>query len=178
MNDAFLAALLGGVRRYHEERGVTVDYLPMAIPVSLRTADDPMGGNRFAGARFVAPVGESDPQARITAIHRFVADARTEPALGFVDLIAPLLSVLPGWALTQVAAQMTSVNDLQASNMGGVGGTLYLAGAKVSRVYVVGPRPGVAAMATMLSYEGTCCVGVNFDPDVVKSRDVVYVVVV
>jgi putative phosphoserine phosphatase / 1-acylglycerol-3-phosphate O-acyltransferase len=32
----------------------------------------------------------------------------------------------------------------------------------------VGPRPGVAAMATMLSYDGICCVGVNFDPDVIS----------
>lgn len=172
VNDAFLAGLLGGMRRYHEMRGVRVDHLPMAIPVSLRTAEDPMGGNRFAAVQFAAPVGETDPRARMVAIHRFVADARTEPALGFVDLIAPLLSMLPGRALTGIAAQLTAANDLQASNLGGVGRTLYLAGAKVSRLYVVGPRPGVAAMVTMLSYEGTCCVGVNFDPDVITDASV------
>ena len=44
---------------------------------------------------------------------------------------------------------------------------MYMAGAKVLRLYVVGPRPGVAAMATMLSYDGTCCVGVNLDPDAI-----------
>lgn len=167
VNDAFLAGLLGGMRRYHEARGIKVDHLPMAIPVSLRTAKDPMGGNRFAAAQFAAPVGEPDPRARMAAIHRFVAAARTEPALGFVDLIAPVLSMLPGRVLTGIAAQLTAANDLQASNLGGVDRTLYLAGAKVSRLYVVGPRPGVAAMVTMLSYEGTCCVGVNFDPDVI-----------
>jgi WS/DGAT/MGAT family acyltransferase len=167
VNDAFLAGLLGGMRRYHEKRGVTVDLLPMAIPVSIRNANDPMGGNRFAAARFVAPVGEEDPRARIAAIHRFVTEARDEPALGFIDLIAPVLSLLPMMALTPLAAQMTAANDVQASNMGGVGRTLYLAGAKVLRLYVVGPRPGVAAMATMLSYDGTCCIGVNFDPEII-----------
>jgi hypothetical protein len=167
VNDAFLAALLGGVRRYHEKHGVTVELLPMAIPVSIRNTDDPMGGNRFAAARFVGPVGEKDPRARIAAIHRFVAEARDEPALGFIDLIAPVLSVLPTMVLTPLAAQMTTANDLQASNMGAVGRTLYMAGAKVLRLYVVGPRPGVAAMATMLSYDGSCCIGVNLDPDAI-----------
>jgi WS/DGAT/MGAT family acyltransferase len=172
VNDAFLAGLLGGVRRYHDERGVTVEHLPMAIPVSMRTADDPMGGNRFAGARFVAPVGEADPQTRIAAVHRFIAKARQEPAIGFAELVAPVLSVLPGWILTQIAEQMTTANDLQASNMGVVGRTLYLAGAKVLRLYVVGPRPGVAAMATMLSYDGICCIGVNINPDVITDEAV------
>jgi WS/DGAT/MGAT family acyltransferase len=172
VNDAFLAGLLGGMRRYHDERGVAVEHLPMAIPVSLRTADDPMGGNRFAGARFVAPVGEADPQTRIAAVLRFIAEARQEPAIGFTDLVAPVLSVLPGWILTQIAAQMTTANDLQASNMGVVGRTLYLAGAKVLRLYVVGPRPGVAVMATMLSYDGICCIGVNFDPGVISDEPV------
>jgi len=167
VNDAFLAALLGGVRRYHETLGVAVDYLPMAIPVSLRTGNDPMGGNRFAAARFVAPVGEPDPGARISAIHRFIAEARGEPALGFLDMIAPALSLLPGSVLTQIAAQMTGVSDLQASNMAGVDRIFYLAGVKVLRLYVLGPRPGVAAIATMLSYDGTCCIGVNVDPEAI-----------
>ena len=86
VNDAFLAALLGGVRRYHEKLSLTVDSIPVAIPVSLRTDADPMGANKFAGARFVAPVGEPDPATRIAAIHDFIADARMEPALGFLDL--------------------------------------------------------------------------------------------
>ena len=52
VNDAFLAGVLGGVRRYHEKLSVTVDSMPVAIPVSLRTDADPMGANKFAGARF------------------------------------------------------------------------------------------------------------------------------
>jgi diacylglycerol O-acyltransferase / wax synthase len=167
VNDAFLAGLLGAVRRYHEKLGASVDYIPMGIPVSLRTDKDPMGGNRFAGARFSAPVGEPDPRVRIAAIHRFIADARGEPALGFLDLIAPVLSRLPAAVLTQIAGEMTGACDLQASNMAAIGRTFYLAGSKVLRLYVIGPRPGVAAMVTMLSYNGTCCIGVNLDPDAI-----------
>ena len=167
VNDAFLAALLGAVRRYHEHQGIEISHLPMAIPVSLRTDKDPMGGNKFAGARFVAPVGEPDPRRRIAAIHRFINDARAEPAIGFLDLIAPVLSRLPGPVLTELAGEMTGVSDLQASNLAGIGRTLYLAGARVTHVFPMGPRPGVAAMVTMVSYDGTCCIGVNLNPDAI-----------
>ena len=41
--------------------------LAMAMPISLRRGDHPMGGNRFAGARFAAPVGEPDPASASTS---------------------------------------------------------------------------------------------------------------
>jgi WS/DGAT/MGAT family acyltransferase len=167
VNEAFLAALLGAFCRYHEHLGTHVDRMPMGIPISLRTDRDPLGGNKFAGARFAAPVGEPDPRARIAAIREVITKARSEPAIGFLDLIAPLMSRLPGMVLTELSSEMTSGSDLQASNLGGIGRTLYVAGARVSHIYPIGPRRGVAAMVTMVSYEGTCCVGVNFDPDAI-----------
>jgi WS/DGAT/MGAT family acyltransferase len=167
VNDAFLAGVLGGVRRYHEKLSFTVDSMPVAIPVSLRTDADPMGANKFAGARFVAPVGEPDPKARIAAIHDFIVDARMEPALGFLDLLAPVLSRLPGIVLSRLVGEVTGLSDLQASNLGAIGRPLYLAGARVTRVYPVGPRPGIPAMVTMLTYDGTCCIAVNYDPDAI-----------
>jgi NRPS condensation-like uncharacterized protein len=167
VNDAFLAGLLGGVRRYHEELSFSVDYMPVAIPVSLRTDADPMGANKFAGARFVAPVGELDPAKRIAAIHDFIIEAREEPAIGFLDLIAPVLSRLPGVALTRIAGGMTGLSDLQASNLGAISRPLYLAGAHVTRVYPMGPRPGIPAMITMVTYDQTCCIAVNFDPEAI-----------
>jgi diacylglycerol O-acyltransferase / wax synthase len=167
VNDAFLAGLLGGVRRYHEKLSLTVDSMPVAIPVSLRTDADPMGANKFAGARFVAPVGEPDPKARIAVIHDFIAEARMEPALGFLDLLAPVLSRLPGIVLSRMVGEMTGLSDLQASNLGAIGRPLYLAGARVTRVYPMGPRPGIPAMVAMLTYEGICCISVNFDPEAI-----------
>lgn len=167
VNDAFLAAVLGSVRLYHEHLGLLVEHIPIGVPVSMRTDKDPMGGNKFAGARLVAPVGEPDPRERIRLIHDFIAVARTEPAIGFLDIIAPVLSRLPGPVLAEIAGGMTAASDLQCSNLAGIGRPLYLAGAKVTRIYPMGPRPGVAAMVTMLSYEGTCCVGVNLNPDAI-----------
>jgi diacylglycerol O-acyltransferase len=172
VNDAFLAALLGGFRRYHEHFDLHVDVMPMALPISLRTADDPAGGNRFAGARFAGPVGERDPRERIQAIREFVLSARAEPAIGALDLLAPAASRLPRFVLVRLAATMTSVSDVQASNIPGLGHTAYLAGARITRTFPFGPRPGVAAMVTMLSYDGTCCIGFNVDPEAISDTDV------
>lgn len=172
VNDAFLAGLLGGVRRYHEMLGLDIDVIPMAIPVSMRTDADPLGANRFAGARLAAPVGERDPAARIGMIHEFIGAARMEPALGFLDIIAPSLSRLPSMLLTLIAGELTGTSDLQASNLGAISRPLYLAGAKVTRVYPMGPRPGIGAMVTMVTYDGTCCIAVNFDPHAITDPDV------
>lgn len=167
VNDAFLAAVLGTFRRYHEFQSAEVETIPLSIPISLRSSDDPLGGNRFAGVRFGAPVGEPDPAARIAAIREFIIHARAEPAIGFLDLITPALSRLPSALLTEVAGGMTTVSDVQASNIPGFAYPVYLAGVKVERMYPMGPRPGVAAMVTVVSYDGTCCIGVNLDPAVI-----------
>jgi WS/DGAT/MGAT family acyltransferase len=171
VNDAFLAALLGGFRRYHEHFGMTVDRMPIAFPISLRTSDDPLGGNRFAGARFAAPVGEPDARERIAAVREFVLTARNEPAIGVLDLLAPLVSHLPTPVVVGLAAGMTATTDVQASNIAGLGHTAYLAGAKITHTYMFGPRPGVAAMVVMASYDGTCCVGFNVDPDAIADLE-------
>ena len=68
VNDAYLAALCGGLGRYHEVLGVPVDALPLALPVSLRGADDPASGNRFTGVTIAAPVGEPDPVERMKQV--------------------------------------------------------------------------------------------------------------
>src|ERR1700738_270492 len=68
INDAYLAGLCGALRLYHERMGVPIDTLPMAIPVNMRSDNDPAGGNRFAGVNLAAPIGVVDPEKRIKSI--------------------------------------------------------------------------------------------------------------
>jgi diacylglycerol O-acyltransferase / wax synthase len=163
LNDAYVAAVLGGLRRYHEALGSPIDTLPMAMPISLRSGDHPMGGNRFAGARFAAPVGAIDPVERIHLVHDFVLNARDEPAIDALGLVAPLLNGLPISLVAKWYAGQTANLDLQASNVAGLPWEAYIAGAKIERMIPFGPVPGCAIMATLLSYAGTCCIGVNSD---------------
>jgi diacylglycerol O-acyltransferase len=164
LNDAFVAALLGGFRRYHEELGVPIDTMPIAIPISVRKADDAEGGNAFAGARLAAPVGIEDPQERMRMIGLQVRAAREEPAVAALGLVAPALSRLPPALISQVAGGLTKANDLQASNVPGIRDERFIAGAKIERAYGFGPLPGCATMITLVSHGDLCCVGVNVDP--------------
>jgi diacylglycerol O-acyltransferase len=165
LNDAYVAALLGAFRRYHEHVGADVGHMPVGLPVSLRRADDPAGGNRFGGARFAAPVAEPDPRERIRAVREFMLNAREEPALAYLDFVAPVISLLPTSLLVELTAGIADSQDFQASNVPGLGHPVYLSGSQITQMYAFGPLPGCAAMFALLSYAGTCCIAANLDPD-------------
>ncbi|MDJ0869383.1 MAG: wax ester/triacylglycerol synthase family O-acyltransferase [Myxococcota bacterium] len=171
LNDAFLAALLGAFRLYHEKLGHSIEKMPIAIPISVRTDADEAGGNHFAGARFAGPVGIADPGERMRALGEMVRGVREEPALDGMSLLAPALARMPSPLLTALAGGLTATNDLQASNVPGIREDVYLAGAKIERSYGFGPLPGCAAMITLMSHGDTCCIGVNVDPAAVTESD-------
>jgi diacylglycerol O-acyltransferase len=162
VNDAYLAALSGGLGRYHEALGVPIDELPLALPVSLRTADDPAAGNRITGVTIAAPVGEPDPAERIRLVREQVIARRSEPALDVLDRIAPVLSLLPDAVLEAITARLIAA-DIQASNVPGYGQETFLAGARVDRQYGMGPLPRVAMMAVLISRAGICTVTFRYD---------------
>ena len=163
INDVFLAGLIGGFRRYHEEMGVAVTEMPVGFPISLRTGDDPLGGNKFAGSQYAAPVAETDPMRRIAHIQRFVRETRAEPALDVMIRLTPILTRLPMAALTRLMAGFTAAQDAQISNIPGIPHTVHLAGAEVTHYWPFAPAPGCAMMIAMLSHNGRCCIGINSD---------------
>ena len=162
VNDAYLAALCGGLGRYHDVLGVPVDALPMALPVSLRTGDDPASGNRFTGVTIAAPVGESDPVERMRQVREQVIARRGEPAIDVISRLAPVLTLLPDEALYEVFERITPA-DVQASNVPGYAQETFLAGARVDRQYGLGPLPRVGMMAILISRAGTCTVTFRYD---------------
>src|SRR5205814_3092737 len=92
LNDAFVAAVLGGIRRYHDIHGSPVDALRTAMPINIRTdTTQDVAGNQFVPARFVVPLGPEDPVARMAAVRDLVARQRSEPALASTDAIAGVL---------------------------------------------------------------------------------------
>ncbi|MGO4203957.1 wax ester/triacylglycerol synthase domain-containing protein [Rhodococcus sp. TAF43] len=163
VNDAYIAALLGGFRRYHEELGESVGKIPMGMPINMRAASDPSGGNRIAAVRFAGPATEPDPALRIRKVRAIVLALREEPALDIVEAASPLLVRLPTRLLAEWYLSQSKGLDLQASNVAGVPVPVYLAGARIERMFPFGPAPGCAVMATMVSHVGTCCIGVNLD---------------
>jgi diacylglycerol O-acyltransferase len=147
---------------YHEELGVPIDTLPMAVPVNLRSEADPAGGNRFAGVNLAAPVGIVDPATRIQEIRAQMTQRREEPAIDMIGAIAPVLSVLPTAVLESMAGSIVA-SDVQASNVPMYAGDIYIAGAKILRQYGLGPLPGVAMMVVLVSLAGSCTITARYD---------------
>ncbi|MBU9765846.1 wax ester/triacylglycerol synthase family O-acyltransferase [Mycobacterium sp. TNTM28] len=162
INDAYLAGLCGALRRYHDAMGIPLDTLPMAVPVNLRSEDDPAGGNRFAGINLAAPVGIVDPATRIKAVRSQMTSRREERAIDVVGLIAPVLSLLPDTFLESMAGSVVN-SDVQASNVPVFPGDTFIAGAKILRHYGIGPLPGVAIMVVLISRGGYITITTRYD---------------
>jgi len=170
VNDAYLAAVLGGIRRYHEKSGQPIDEIAMAVPVSLRREGDRLSGNRFAGARFAGPTGEEDPAVRIRRIRELIIAGRAEPALDALRTFAPVVARLPVAVIGGLHGRAMT-HDVQVSNVPGYPAPVYFAGQPVRRLYPFGPVPGVAAMIVMVSHVGVCYVGIAVDPDAVRDPE-------
>ncbi|HEY9266400.1 MAG TPA: wax ester/triacylglycerol synthase domain-containing protein, partial [Mycobacterium sp.] len=97
LNDAFVAGVAGGLRRYHEQHDVPVGDLHLTMPMSLREEGDEMGGNRITLMRFDVPVGIADPAERIRRIHDITVRVRQEKSLPYTQWIAGALNMMPRW---------------------------------------------------------------------------------
>jgi diacylglycerol O-acyltransferase / wax synthase len=173
LNDAFLAGVAGGLRRYHEVHGVSVDSLRMSMPINVRNAaTEGLAGNQFVPARFPIPLDIEDPVERMRAMRALVAAQRDEPSLGFVEGIAGVLNRLPRVAVTELFGRMLKGIDFVTSNVPGVPIPVWFAGAKLEAQFPFGPLAGSAMNITLLSYVDEAQVGVNTDPAAVPDPEV------
>jgi len=170
LNDAFLAGVAGGLRLYHEKHDVAVGDLHLSMPISLRTSADAMGGNRITLMRFEVPAGESDPGARIRAIHQRTGAARDEKSVPFTQAIAGALNLMPRWYIGAVLRHV----DFVASDVPGVPVPVFLGGAPVLAQYAFGPTIGASVNVTLLTYVDTCALGINVDTAAIPDYDVFY----
>ncbi len=172
LNDAFVAAVCGGLRLYHETHGEPVEELRMTMPVNIREgADAAKAGNQFAPARFAVPVATPDPVERMRKIASHVKRERAEPALGFLEGVAGVLNRLPTSLSVSLFGGMLKGIDFVTSNVPGPRREVYTAGAKMDGVYGFGPLSGAAINATLFSYAGTCYVALNSDPAAVPDPE-------
>jgi diacylglycerol O-acyltransferase len=172
LNDAFVSAVIGGVRRYHERHGADPSALRMTLPINLRNSQDASGGNRFAPARFPVPLTIEDPRERMQAIRALVKGWRAEPALQMTSTLAGVLNRLPTSTTTALFGGMLKCCDFVTSNVPGAPVPVFSAGAGVERLYAFGPPSGAAFNVTLISHTETCCIGVVIDTTAVPDADV------
>lgn len=168
LNDAFLAGVAGGMRRYHEHHFALIDHLVVSMPINVRRDGDEIGGNRVTVERFDLPVAEADPARRMVEIGRICRQLRADPAIPYSDAISSVLNLLP----VEATAGMLKHVDLLASNVPGFGDDVFIGGALLESFHVFGATLGSAANITLMSYRGTCHIGINTDSGAVLDPDV------
>jgi WS/DGAT/MGAT family acyltransferase len=163
LNDAFVAGVVGGLARYHELHGTPVEELRMVMPINLRETGAALGGNHFTPARFIVPLDLKDPADRVVELGRIARRVRDEPAVALTDALAGVLNLLPTTITTAVFGSMLKGADFVTSNVPGAPVPIYMARARLERMYAFAPLAGTAVNVTLLSHCGTCCIGVNVD---------------
>jgi len=117
--------------------------------------------------RFPVPIGSLSVKERITALHQVVEEVRHERSLPHTSTIAGFLNLMPKGV---IGAIMKGV-DFLASNVPGVPTPMWLEGQRVVRFFPFGPTAGSAVNITLMSYNGTCCIGVNSDAAAIPDPD-------
>lgn len=166
LNDVFLAACAGGVRRHLERLGALPSSgLVASVPVS--TAPDPrrLGGNHVDNMFLPTHTDVADPVERVRAIHESVTAARrSREALGSdllerrAGLVPPPLysAAMRSWAAIGLAGRVRPPLNFVASSVRGPRSPLGLDGSAITALYSSGPiLEGIGLNITAWSYLDT-----------------------
>ncbi|MEO6886394.1 MAG: wax ester/triacylglycerol synthase domain-containing protein [Jatrophihabitantaceae bacterium] len=167
LNDAYLAAITAGIKRYHDTQGASLPTMHVTVPVSIRSESDCVGSNRITLIRIELPADLADPMQRIREISAIMARWRNEPALHHTQEIAFGLSMLPRPYLGSMLKKV----EVVASDVPGILQSVWLAGAQVTGYYPFGPTIGSAMNVTLMSYAGVCNLGINIDTSAIDNPE-------
>jgi diacylglycerol O-acyltransferase / wax synthase len=172
LNDFFVTGAAIGALKYHEFNSVEVDHLNATFVVSTRD-DRSAGGNAFTPSKVHIPGEKMDPADRFAAIRDAMGSRRGE-VTGGADLmgaVAGIANLLPTSVVTGIARQQAGAIDFATSNVRGAPIDVYVAGARVTALYPMGPVAGTGWNITMMSYAGTLNMGVQIDPVAVEDTE-------
>jgi WS/DGAT/MGAT family acyltransferase len=156
VNDIFLATVSGGLRRYLADRNeLPKRSLIGGMPISLRS-DAAAGGNDVTAVPVNLFTDVADPLERLHAVHRATLEAkRNAEAIG-LGFTPSLIDAIPA-AVTDFIVRGLALPGLNVavSNVRGPDGPLYLAGARLVRLYPVSAiADGQGLNLTAVSYDG------------------------
>ena len=172
VNDAFVAAIAGGLARYHVAHGAPVEALRMLMPVNVRSGENAdRVGNEFSPARFEVPVGIADPGERMKAIRKLSREQRDEPALPLIGPISAALGQLPQPAVVALFGAMQRTTDFTTSNVPGPRRPMWMSGARIEASLPFGPLAGAAVNVSVFSMDGVMHMGINTDPAAVPDPE-------
>lgn len=172
LNDAYVVAVLNGVRRYHDAMSTPIHSVRMGMAVGARQASTAAAaGNRFLPVRFEVPIDIDDPHEHMRAVRDLVRSQRDEPALSLFEPLSSVVSRLPRFVLTGLMSTTLRGQDINISNVPGADFPVYFQGARVAAQYPIGPLAGSAVNTTLLSYLEHANIGINLDPAAVTEPE-------
>ena len=98
---------------------------------------------------------------------RLCRAARDERSLRFTGAIAGALNLLP----RGVIGGMLKHIDFLASDIPGFPFPVYLVGARMERYVAFGPTTGTSVNFSLLSYDGSCCIGISMDTSAIAEPE-------
>lgn len=171
VNDALIAAVSGALRRYLLDEGVDPFDLQAVIPVNLRPLDRPVPrdlGNKFGTVLLSLPVSVVDRGERMQEAKRRMDALKNSPE-AFLSFGALAAAGATPFELGQIFIDgVASRATLVLTNMPGPQRPLEMGGARIDGVLSWPPQSGHLALGmSVFSYNGTVCVGVMTDADVI-----------
>jgi WS/DGAT/MGAT family acyltransferase len=174
INDVVLAASCAALRAWLLAHGGLPDRpLVVNMPVAVRAGGEEDAGNRVSMVLVHLPVQSDDPIERLMAIHAETRRAKAEHGRAGADVFRKFTDVLTQvtlpWLLTHamelyasghVADRLPFPWNLVISNLPGPTAPLYCGGARLLRVYPLGPvQQGSGLNLTVLSTLDRLCFG-------------------
>jgi WS/DGAT/MGAT family acyltransferase len=179
INDVVLAICGGALRRYLQETGdLPEDSLVAMAPVSIRASSDDEtaspDGNRISMMSVALGTDIEDPLERLIEVRGLARSSKQRTsdlgATTFVDAADVIPSVLGALAAMAyrglgLATRIDPFFNCIVTNVPGPTEALYLAGARMTKTYGVGPiLDGAGLLHAVLSYAGSITVAFNSCP--------------
>jgi WS/DGAT/MGAT family acyltransferase len=159
INDIFMAATGGAIRKYLDRKGeLPARTLNAMVPMSTRGGNKAMdAGNQFGMAPMALRTDIADPVERVLAIRRGTTKTKAATSALGKDLAAKLVQVIPAVVAEQlVRLGIVSLCNVTVSNVRGPDLPLYMAGAQLELFLAVSiVFDGIGLNVTGFSYNGT-----------------------
>ena len=175
VNDAVLAAVAGGLRRFLRTRKEDAPPLKAMVPVSVREPGAGQElGNRISFVFVDLPCDEPDPLARLTRVRAAMGESKAGGEPEGADALLSAAEYAPRplqRALSHVVASPRTFNVV-VSNIPGPSVPLYMRGCRLQEAYPVVPladKHDVSIGLTTIA--GEACFGVYADPESVPDAD-------
>jgi WS/DGAT/MGAT family acyltransferase len=171
VNDAVLATVAGGLRRWLHLRGVRTDGLELRalVPVSIRApAERGHAGNRLAVMRGPLPVYIEDPVARLGAVRQAMDGLKESKQAVGAEVLTSVQNLAPPTILAQASRMnfSTRLFNLLVTNVPGPQFPLYVLGRRLDDLFPVAFLPKRHALAVaIMSYDGGMDFGLLADYD-------------